>query len=106
MFVNGLDVDCARKEGAASYILEPIATTIRGDDPPEQTLEFTAGRKHDAFKTSQLNWPRELRQTSMSSNRERCTGKAHLYASSVSLEGVDDGHLCLEKWGEKNKECW
>jgi hypothetical protein len=37
----------------------------------------------------------------MSFNGERCTSKAHLYASSVSLEGVDDGHLCLEKWGAK-----
>ena len=60
-------------------------------------MEFTASRKHDAFKTSQLSGPRELRQASMSFNRERCTSEAYLYAGSVSLEGVDDGHLCLEK---------
>ena len=29
MFVNGFDVDGARKEGAAIYILEPPRSTIR-----------------------------------------------------------------------------
>jgi hypothetical protein len=39
----------------------------------------------------------------MSFNGVRCTSEAHLYASSVSLEGVDDGHLCLEKWVAKEQ---
>jgi len=44
----------------------------------EQALEVAVGREHDAFKTSQFGRPRKL------------------YASSVSLEGVDDGHVYLE----------
>ena len=37
----------------------------------------------------------------MSFSGEQCTNEAYLYAGSVSLEGIDDGHLCLEKRGAK-----
>jgi len=61
MFINSFDVDGARKEGTALYSvsLEPIMTII-DKDPPKQALKFTAGRKHDAFKTSQSGGPRKL----------------------------------------------
>ena len=42
--------------------LEPMTTitTIVDNNTPEQALEVTVGREHDAFKTSQLGRPRKL----------------------------------------------
>jgi hypothetical protein len=33
-----------------------------------------------------------------------CQSKAYLYAGSVRLEGVDDGHVCLEVGVKKLEE--
>ncbi len=37
----------------------------------------------------------------MTFNGERCKSKTYLYAGGVSLEGVDDGHVSVEKWNVK-----
>lgn len=40
----------------------------------------------------------------MSLNEERYNTKVYLYAGSVSLERVDDGHVYLKVWCKENRQ--